>query len=67
VVVRDGVLAPDPRRVLPGRGAHLHPSADCLALAVRRKAFPRALRVSGPLDATELGKLVPDPSENVPS
>ena len=27
-----------------GRGAHLHPTTECYELAVRRKAFPRALR-----------------------
>jgi len=36
---------PDPRRHTPGRGAHLHPTPDCLDLALRRRAFPRALRV----------------------
>jgi hypothetical protein len=52
VVARSGVLVPDERRVLPGRGAHLHRDPDCLELAERRRAFPRALRVTGPLDAT---------------
>ncbi len=41
---------PDLRLRRPGRGAWLHPSPDCLDLAIRRRAFPRALRVSGPLD-----------------
>jgi predicted RNA-binding protein YlxR (DUF448 family) len=36
--------------VLPGRGAHLHRDPACLELAERRRAFPRALRVTGPLD-----------------
>jgi predicted RNA-binding protein YlxR (DUF448 family) len=67
VVARDGVLAADPRRLLPGRGAHLHPTARCLDLALRRKAFPRALRVDGPLDAAELRNLVGEPSENSPA
>ncbi|WP_084100256.1 YlxR family protein [Demequina sp. NBRC 110051] len=31
----------------PGRGAWLHPHPDCLALAIRRKAFGRALRSPG--------------------
>jgi predicted RNA-binding protein YlxR (DUF448 family) len=35
----------DPRVRLPGRGAWLHPTPECLDLAVRRKAFGRALRV----------------------
>ncbi|WP_372452640.1 YlxR family protein [Pseudonocardia nigra] len=46
----DGVLTPDPRRRLPGRGAWLHPDPECLHRAERRSAFPRALRVRGPLD-----------------
>ncbi|MFB9433553.1 YlxR family protein [Streptoalloteichus tenebrarius] len=51
VVVEDGSLVPDPRRGRPGRGAWLHPDPECLRLAERRRAFPRALRVPGPLDA----------------
>ena len=34
----------DPRGTAPGRGAHLHPTAACLALAERKRAFTRALR-----------------------
>lgn len=45
-------LVPDPRRRLPGRGCWLHPTRDCLDLAIRRRAFGRALRVSLPADAT---------------
>jgi uncharacterized protein len=40
-------LVPDPARKLPGRGAHLHFDPACLAQAVRRRAFGRALRVTG--------------------
>jgi len=50
VVVVSGALVPDPRRRLPGRGAWLHPDPECLHRAERRSAFPRALRVPGPLD-----------------
>ena len=42
--------APDPRGRLPGRGAYLHFDLGCLDLAERRRAFPRALRLAGPLD-----------------
>ncbi|MFC4945493.1 YlxR family protein [Pseudonocardia sp. GCM10023141] len=52
VVVVHGVLTPDPRRRLPGRGAWLHPAPECLDRAERRSAFPRALRAPGPLDAS---------------
>lgn len=51
VVARDGAVVPDVRRRLPGRGAHLHLDVACLDLAERRRAFPRALRVPGPLDS----------------
>ena len=45
-------LVPDPLHRAPGRGAHLHPRLECLDLAERRRAFPRALRVPGPLDVS---------------
>ncbi|TXH44974.1 MAG: YlxR family protein [Actinobacteria bacterium] len=47
-VVRVGTeLVADPRAVLPGRGAYLHRDAACLDLAVRRRAFARALGLRG--------------------
>ncbi|HVS69219.1 MAG TPA: YlxR family protein [Mycobacteriales bacterium] len=54
VVAVEGTLTPDPRGTSPGRGAHLHPDPACLALAERRRAFPRALRLAGPLDTEVL-------------
>ena len=50
VTARDGACLPDPRSRHPGRGAYLHPTLGCLDQAERRRAFPRALRVPGPLD-----------------
>ena len=55
-----GLLAvvPDPQGTAPGRGAHLHPTTECYELAVRRRAFARALRHSGDgagLASTPLG------------
>jgi predicted RNA-binding protein YlxR (DUF448 family) len=44
------VVVPDPERARPGRGAWLHPTISCLDLAVRRRAFGRALRSSVPPD-----------------
>ena len=41
------LVVPDPSGTAPGRGAHLHPTAECLALAERRRAFARALRRPG--------------------
>ncbi|MHA6800786.1 YlxR family protein [Bounagaea algeriensis] len=46
------VAVPDPRRRHSGRGAWLHPDPDCLQRAERRKAFSRALRVRGAVDAS---------------
>ncbi|EFC78941.1 hypothetical protein FrEUN1fDRAFT_7935 [Parafrankia sp. EUN1f] len=37
-----------------GRGAHVHPDPGCVDLAERRKAFPRALRVPGPLGLNQV-------------
>ncbi|MGY2085649.1 YlxR family protein [Blastococcus sp. SYSU DS0539] len=54
VVVVAGDLVPDPRRRLPGRGASLHPTAECLRAAERRRAFPRALRTSAPVEVGPL-------------
>lgn len=50
VVAGAGEVLPDPRGRLPGRGASLHPAVGCLDLAERRRVFPRALRLPGPLD-----------------
>ncbi|WP_433263865.1 YlxR family protein [Actinosynnema sp. CS-041913] len=54
VVVVDGAVVPDTRRRLPGRGAWLHPDPGCLRDAEKRRAFPRAFRVQGPLDVDGL-------------
>ena len=43
-------LTPDPRPHLPGRGAWLHPTGECLEQALRRRAFGRALRVGAAPD-----------------
>lgn len=58
VVAGDGTLVPDPARRAPGRGAHLHPTTECLALALRRRAFGRALRVSDGLASEALAAYV---------
>ncbi|WP_071658660.1 YlxR family protein [Mangrovactinospora gilvigrisea] len=57
-VVNEGECVPDPRGTLPGRGAYLHQDRGCLDLAVRRRAFPRAFRLPGPLDVTGLREFV---------
>ncbi|MEU4389232.1 YlxR family protein [Kribbella sp. NPDC023855] len=52
MTVSGGRVLPDPEHRAPGRGAHLHPATECLQLAERRKAFPRAFKVPGPLDTS---------------
>jgi len=55
VVVADGEISrviPDPSGRRLGRGASLHPDLRCLDLAERRRVFPRAFRLVGPLDAS---------------
>jgi predicted RNA-binding protein YlxR (DUF448 family) len=58
VVVIGDELVPDDRGTLPGRGAYVHPATACLDLAVRRRAFPRALRVQGTLETADLRRHV---------
>jgi predicted RNA-binding protein YlxR (DUF448 family) len=52
------IVRPDFQRTLPGRGAHLHPAPGCLELALRRKAFGRALRVTGVVDTGGLAEAI---------
>jgi predicted RNA-binding protein YlxR (DUF448 family) len=42
----------DLRGSLKGRGAYLHPALECLDVAERRRAFARALRITGPVDTS---------------
>ncbi|HEY2488951.1 MAG TPA: YlxR family protein [Streptosporangiaceae bacterium] len=49
IVAAGNELVPDPLAQLAGRGAYLHPSQRCWEQAQHRRAFPRALRVPGPL------------------
>jgi predicted RNA-binding protein YlxR (DUF448 family) len=37
---------------LPGRGAWLHPDQQCLHVAIRRRAFVRALRITSSPDTS---------------
>jgi len=49
VVSIDSALVIDERASMPGRGAWVHETPECVDAAIRRRAFVRALRVSGPL------------------
>ncbi|MFV0320007.1 MAG: YlxR family protein [Microbacterium sp.] len=50
VVAENSALVLDERASLPGRGAWVHDTRECMEAALRRRAFIRALRASGPLD-----------------
>ncbi|MFM9878324.1 MAG: YlxR family protein [Rhodoglobus sp.] len=54
VVERNGEVIPDPSAALPGRGAWVHPTAQCVEISVKRRAFGRALRVAHALDTTQI-------------
>jgi uncharacterized protein len=56
LVADAGSVRVDGRRTLPGRGAYLHPDADCLSRAVRRRAFGRALRAE--VDTAAAGRVL---------
>ncbi|WP_206307942.1 YlxR family protein [Streptomyces sp. A0958] len=58
IVVDEDACVPDPRGTLPGRGAYVHPVPDCLDLAVRRRAFPRAFKAKGPFDPAAVQRFV---------
>jgi predicted RNA-binding protein YlxR (DUF448 family) len=59
-------VVPDPRGRAPGRGAWLHPDPECVEMAHRRRAFARALRVPGAIDATLVQKFVAEhPDEEI--
>lgn len=54
VVLLNGTLAVDEHGHLPGRGARIHPNHACIELADKRRAFTRALRLQGQIDAAPL-------------
>ncbi|MEJ1921437.1 YlxR family protein [Microbacterium sp. KHB019] len=53
VVASPDALIFDDRAVMPGRGAWVHPTRECLENAVRRRAFARALRVPASIGFSE--------------
>ncbi len=61
VVAVNGLIVVDRRGRLPGRGAYVHPVPECVGLAERRRALPRALR-TGVLDLSPLLTFVNAPS-----
>ena len=47
-------VVPDPAGTASGRGAHVHPTLECYALAERRRAFTRALKAQVGLSSEPL-------------
>ncbi|MGL4178811.1 MAG: YlxR family protein [Dermatophilaceae bacterium] len=64
---RGPTAVPDPGRCRPGRGAWLHPDVSCLDLAVRRRAFGRALRSGVAPDVSSLAAWVESLAQREPS
>ena len=62
VVAQGGEVVPDPSATLPGRGAWVHPTVQCVELAARRRAFGRAFRVSTALGIEQVLTAVGDPT-----
>jgi predicted RNA-binding protein YlxR (DUF448 family) len=58
-VLVDGVVVPGAAR--PGRGAWLHARPDCAEAAERRRAWVRAFRTAGPVDASAVRSAVSAP------
>ncbi|HEY7145389.1 MAG TPA: YlxR family protein [Streptosporangiaceae bacterium] len=61
LVAAGGEIVPDAPARMPGRGAYLHASQECFDKAQRRRAFPRALRVPGPLGTGRLAGYLETP------
>ncbi|WP_234706118.1 YlxR family protein [Mycolicibacterium setense] len=57
----------DPTASLPGRGAWLHPDQQCAQMAVRRRAFVRALRLTGSPDTSAVIEYVERIAEDLDS
>ncbi|MGO2658837.1 YlxR family protein [Mycetocola reblochoni] len=54
VVSRGSVVVVDDSASMDGRGAWVHPSAECVEKAITRRAFGRALRIAGTADVQNL-------------
>lgn len=54
VVARDGTVVADHSATRFGRGAWVHPTAECIESAITRRAFARALRVEAVLGTEQI-------------
>jgi len=59
VVARDGEAVVDQSATLPGRGAWVHPTSECVTAAITRRAFGRALRAEGVLRTDGVRLVIP--------
>ncbi len=64
VVVRNGEVVADATATLPGRGAWVHPAVECVEMALKRRAFGRAFKARGSLDAAAVLTFVADRPDN---
>jgi predicted RNA-binding protein YlxR (DUF448 family) len=58
VVEASGKAVVDRSASLPGRGAWVHPTSECVETSLKRKAFGRALRADGALDVSSLAEAI---------
>lgn len=58
VIARDGELVVDRSATLPGRGAWVHATRDCIESAINRKAFGRALKTGTVLETGQVLELI---------
>jgi predicted RNA-binding protein YlxR (DUF448 family) len=54
VVSEQNQLVVDHGQKALGRGAYVHPAAECIENALKRRMFVRALRVSANVDVTAI-------------
>jgi len=54
VVSAQNQLVIDHEQMALGRGAYVHPTAECIENALKRRVFVRALRVSANVDVTAI-------------
>ncbi|MDO4908886.1 MAG: YlxR family protein [Corynebacterium sp.] len=51
-------IEPDPEKILPGRGAWIEPSLEAYAIAEKRNAFGRALKIKGSFDSSAVREYI---------
>ncbi|MDO4910914.1 MAG: YlxR family protein [Corynebacterium sp.] len=54
----DFYAVPDAKKKAPGRGAWIEPTPESYAIATRKNAFGRALRVNGNIDTSAVREYI---------